>query len=314
MTKPISRSAVIASAMLLAACSTTPTTTPTLDQARAEFVKASNNPQVAQYAPLEFREATQALDRANASAAKNEPLDKIDNFAYVAKQKILTAEQIASTKAAEANIVAARQERTEVQLQARTAEADRARADAAAAQAQAQQAQAQAQSAQADADAARMQAQQAQAQTQAIAEHAARLESILVELHAVKTERGYVVTIGDILFDTDKASLKPEGMNTVRKLAEVMTQNPDRTVLVEGFTDSTGSASHNQDLSQRRANSVAMALTGMGVPRERVATRAYGEAFPVAPNDNAGDRQRNRRVEIVLSNEGTPIPPRVSQR
>lgn len=314
MTRHSFSSAVIASAMLLAACSTAPTTTPTLDQARSEFVKASNNPQVAQYAPLEFRQATEALDQANASAAKHEPLDKIDNFAYVAKQKILTAEQVASTKAAEASMATARQERTEVQLQARTVEADRARADAAAAQAQAQQAQMQAQDAQAQAAAAQAQAQQAQAQNQALSEHAARLEALLVELHAVKTERGYVVTIGDILFDTDKASLKPEGMSTVRKLAEVMTQNPDRTVLVEGFTDSTGRAAHNQDLSQRRANSVAMALTGMGVPRERVSTRAYGEAFPVAPNDNATDRQRNRRVEIVLSNEGTPIPPRVSQR
>jgi outer membrane protein OmpA-like peptidoglycan-associated protein len=314
MIKHMFRSALFASVMVLAACSTTPTTTPTLDQARSEFVKASNNPQVAQYAPLEFRQATEALDRANASAAKNEPLDKIDHFAYVAKQKILTAEEVASAKAAEANIARARQERTEVQLQARTVEADRARADAAAAQAQAQQAQAQAQDAQAQADAARMQAQQAQAQTQALAEHAARLEAILVELHAVKTERGYVVTIGDILFDTDRASLKPDGIATVRKLAEVMAQNPDRTVLVEGFTDSTGTATHNQDLSQRRADSVAMALTGMGVPRDRVTTRAYGQKFPVAPNTNAADRQRNRRVEIVLSNAGAPIPPRVSMR
>jgi outer membrane protein OmpA-like peptidoglycan-associated protein len=93
-----------------------------------------------------------------------------------------------------------------------------------------------------------------------------------------------------------------------------MMQNPDRTVLVEGFTDSTGSAAHNQDLSQRRANAVATALAGMGVPRERVAMRAYGEAFPVASNDNATDRQLNRRVEIVLSNEGAAIPPRAAMR
>ncbi|MGZ5201628.1 MAG: OmpA family protein [Telluria sp.] len=307
-------SVVFASALLLAACATTPTTTPTLDQARSEFVKASNDPNVSKYAPVEFKEATEALDRANAVAAKNDALSKIDQLAYVAKQKIETAENIARTRAAEADIAHARQERTEVQLQARTAEAERARADAANAQADAAAAQAQAQSAQQQADAARQQAAEAQAQNQALAEHAARLEAILVELHAVKTERGYVVTIGDILFDTDRASLKPDGMATVRKLAEVMMQNPGRTVLVEGFTDSTGSAAHNQDLSQRRADSVAMALTGMGVPREHVATRAYGQKFPVAPNDNAADRQRNRRVEIVLSNEGASIPPRVSMR
>lgn len=301
------KSAVFASVVTLAACATTPTTTPTLDQARADFVAASNSPQVTQYAPLQFREATEALDKANAAAAKKESLNRIDQLAYIAKQKIATAQEVARAKAAEADIAHARQERTEVQLQARTAEAERAKREAANAQAQAA-------AAQQDAASAQQQAQMAQAQAAAIAERAARLEAILVELHAVKTERGYVVTIGDVLFDTDKASLKPEGISTLRKLADVMQQNPDRTVLVEGFADSTGRASHNQELSERRANTVAMALASMGVPRDRVTMRAYGESFPVAPNDTAANRQRNRRVEIVLSNEGAPIPPRAAMR
>lgn len=303
----ILKSIVFASVVMLAACSTVPTTTATLDQARADFVAASNNPQVAQYAPLQFKEATDALDKANAAAAQRESLDKIDRLAYLAKQKIATAQEVAKAKAAEAGIAQARQERTEVQLQARTAEAERARRQAADAQAQAANAQQQAESA-------RQQAAEAQAQSAALAERAARLEALLVELHAVKTERGYVVTIGDVLFDLDKASLKPEGVSTLRKLADVMAQNPDRTVLVEGFTDSTGTASHNQELSERRASTVASALAGMGVARERIAMRAYGEAFPVAPNDSAANRQRNRRVEIVLSNEGAPIPPRAAMR
>jgi len=133
-------------------------------------------------------------------------------------------------------------------------------------------------------------------------------------MHAVKTERGYVVTIGDVLFATDKASLTPNGMSTLRKLADVMAQNPNRTVLVEGFTDSTGNSSYNQELSQRRAEAVASALAGMGVARERIAMKAYGEAFPVASNDTAANRQLNRRVEIVLSNEGAGIPPRTASR
>jgi outer membrane protein OmpA-like peptidoglycan-associated protein len=301
------KSAVFASVVMLAACATTPTTTPTLDQARSDFVAASNNPQVTQYAPLQFREATEALDKANAAAARKDSLDRIDQLAYVAKQKVATAQEVARAKGAEANIAHARQERTEVQLQARTAEAERARMDAAAAQSQAA-------AAQQDAAAAQQQAQMAQAQAAAMAERTARLEAILVELHAVKTERGYVVTIGDVLFDLDKASLKPEGISTLRKLADVMQQNPGRTVLVEGFADSTGKASHNQELSERRANTVAMALASMGVPRDRVTMRAYGEAFPVASNDSPANRQRNRRVEIVLSNEGTAIPPRTAMR
>jgi outer membrane protein OmpA-like peptidoglycan-associated protein len=298
---------VFAWIFVLAACSTVPTTTPTLDEARADFVAANNNPQVATYAPMEFKQATEALDRANQAAAKRESLDTIDRLAYVAKQRIATAQEVAKTKAAEAEVGNASRERDRVQLEARTAEADRAKRDAQAAQAQAAAAQQQAQDAQAQAAAAQQQASQQ-------AERAARLEALLVELHAQKTERGMVVTIGDVLFATDRAELNANGMATVRKLAEIMMQNPDRTVMVEGFTDSTGSASHNKDLSERRAASVGQALVSLGVPRERIGMRGYGEAFPVASNDTAANRQLNRRVEIVLSNAGATIPPRAAQR
>ena len=298
---------VVAGTIALAGCSTVPTTTPTLDEARADFVAANNNPQVATYAQMEFKQAGEALDRANQAAARRESLDTIDRLAYVAKQKIATAQEVAKTKAAEAEVANAARERDRVQLEARTAEADRAKRDAAAAQAQAAAAQAQAQDAQAQAAAAQQQAAQQ-------AERASRLEALLVELHAQKTERGMVVTIGDVLFATDRAELNANGMATVKKLAEIMTQNPDRTVMVEGFTDSTGSAAHNKDLSERRAASVAQALVGLGVPRERIGMRGYGEAFPVASNDTAANRQLNRRVEIVLSNAGAPIPPRAAQR
>jgi len=307
MTPRFLKPAVFASAILLAACSTTPTTTPTLDQARADFVAANNNPQVSSYAPLQFKEASDALDRANAAAAKKESLNDIDRLAYIAKQKIATAQEIARAKAAEANIADAGRQRTELTLEARTAEAERAKREAAEAQAAAAAAQQQAATAQ-------QQAAMAQDQTRMIAERAAKLEALLVELHATKTERGMVVTIGDVLFATNQANLTPNGMSTLRKLADVMAQNPERTVLVEGFTDSTGSSSYNMDLSQRRANAVATALSSMGVPRERIAMKAYGEAFPVAANDNASNRQLNRRVEIVLSNENAPIPPRAASR
>jgi outer membrane protein OmpA-like peptidoglycan-associated protein len=298
---------VLAGTVALAACSTVPTTTPTLDEARADFVAANNNPQVATYAPMEFKQAGEALDRANQAAAQRESLDTIDRLAYVAKQRIGTAQEVAKSKAAEAEVADASRQRDRVQLEARTAEADRAKRDAAAAQAQVATAQAQAQDAQAQAAAAQQQAAQQ-------ADRASHLEALLVELHAKKTDRGMVVTIGDVLFATDRAELNANGMATVRKLAEIMMQNPDRTVMVEGFTDSTGSAAHNKDLSERRAASVAQALASLGVPRERIGTRGYGEAFPVASNDTASNRQLNRRVEIVLSNEGATIPPRAAQR
>ena len=299
--------AIFASAVLLAACSTVPTTTPTLDQARADFVAANNNPQVSSYAPLEFKQASDALNAANVAAAKKESLEDIDRLAYIAKQKIATAQEVARGKAAEANIADASRQRTEISLEARTAEADRAKRQAAEAQAAAALAQQQAANAQ-------QQAAVAQDQTRAMAERAAKLEALLVDMNAKQTERGMVITIGDVLFATNEANLTPNGMSTLRKLADVMTQNQERTVLVEGFTDSTGSSSYNQDLAQRRANAVASALGSMGVQRERIAMKAYGEAFPVAANDTASNRQLNRRVEVVLSNTNAPIPPRSASR
>ncbi|WP_137173672.1 OmpA family protein [Massilia sp. HP4] len=291
---------ILAAAVLAAACASAPMSTPTLDQARADFVSANNNPQVSTYAPMEFKQASEALDQANQAAHRRESLADVDRLAYVAKQRIATAQEVAKAKAAEADIADASRQRDQVRLEARTAEADRAKREAEAAQAAAQQAQAQAQ--------ATMQ------QNAALAERAAQLEGLLNDIQAVKTERGYVVTIGDVLFATDQATLNPNGTSTLRKLADVMTQNPNRSVLVEGFTDSTGSASYNQDLSQRRANAVATALAQMGVSRDRISMKAYGQAFPVASNDNASGRQQNRRVEIVLSNEGAAIPPRAAMR
>ena len=305
--KTRSTMSLLAAAVLAAACATAPMSTPTLDQARADFVAANNNPQVSQYAPLEFKQASDALDQANAAAARRESLNDVDRLAYVAKQRIATAMEVAKGKAAEADIANASRERDQVRLEARTAEAERAKREAEAAQAQAAQAQQQAQAAQ-------QQAAAAQQQNVALAQRAAVLEALLVELQAVKTERGYVVTIGDVLFATNQATLTPNGISTLRKLADVMAQNPNRTVLVEGFTDSTGSSSYNQELSQRRAEAVASALGSMGVPRDRIAMKAHGEAFPVAPNDTASNRQLNRRVEIVLSNENAQIPPRAAAR
>jgi outer membrane protein OmpA-like peptidoglycan-associated protein len=297
------KASILASAVLLAACSSMPTTTSQLDMARSDFVAANNNPRVSTYAPLEFKAASDALDQANAAAAKRDSLDTIDRLAYIAKQKIATAQQVASQKAAEADIANSGRARDRLRLEARTNEADRAKMDA-------ERAKMDAQSAQAQAEAAQRSAMNAEAQTREAQARTAQLEAQMADLQAKKSERGMIITIGDVLFATNQATLTPDGMNTVRKLADVLNQNPNRTVLVEGFTDSTGSAAHNQELSERRAGSVAAALTSLGIARERVAMRGYGPAYPVAGNDSAANRQLNRRVEIVLSNEGTAIPPR----
>ena len=304
------KSTILATAILLGACASTPGTTPLLDQARGDFVAANNNPQVSSYAPLEFKQASDALDQANAAAAKRESPEDIDKLAYLAKQKIATAREVAKQKAAEAQVANSGKVRDQVRLEARTAEADRAKADAAAAQAAAAAAQGQAALAQNQAAAAVNQAADAEARTREAQARAAQLEAMMSDLQARKTERGMIITIGDVLFATGQATLTQAGMANLRKLADVLAQNPERTVLVEGFTDSVGGAAYNQDLSERRASAVRNALLGMGVAPQRVAMKGYGEAFPVAANDTATNKQMNRRVEIVLSNSDAPIPAR----
>jgi len=139
---------------------------------------------------------------------------------------------------------------------------------------------------------------------------AALLEDQLLALNAKKTERGMVVTIGDVLFDSGRAELKAGSARDMGKLADFFKAYPQRTALVEGFTDSVGGEAANQDLSNRRAAAVQTALTSLGVDRQRISTRGYGEAFPVAGNDNASGRQMNRRVEIVLSDDKGQIQAR----
>lgn len=300
MKKLILLPTAFAVSMMFAACSTTPTTTTQLDQARSDFIAAQGNPSVAANAPLEFKAAADALDRANAAAAKKESLDEIDKLAYVAKQKIATAQEVAKAKQAEADVANAARQRDEIRLQARTAEADKARMNAERAKSQAEQAKA-------DADAARQQAEAAANSARDEAAKNAALQQQLADLQAKQTERGIVITLSDVLFNVDRAELSAEGMRTAQKVADVLMQEPQSVVLVEGFTDSTGTATHNLELSQRRAESVRSALIGLGVPPGKIGTRGYGEAYPVASNADAGSRQLNRRVEIVLSQNGAPI-------
>lgn len=132
------------------------------------------------------------------------------------------------------------------------------------------------------------------------------------DLQAKQTERGTLVTFGDVLFDLDKAELKQSGMRGVQKLADFLNENPERKVVVEGYTDSTGAASYNQQLSERRAESVRRALTHAGVDAQRIQTVGYGEQYPVASNSSTSGRAMNRRVEVTISNDNQRVAPRSS--
>ena len=121
------------------------------------------------------------------------------------------------------------------------------------------------------------------------------------ELNAKQTDRGMVVTLGDVLFETGKADLKPGARSNLDKLAQFMQQYPERTVQVEGHTDSTGSDAINRRLSQARADAVKSYVVGQGISGARITAVGKSKDFPIADNSTAAGRQQNRRVEIIIS-------------
>jgi outer membrane protein OmpA-like peptidoglycan-associated protein len=297
----------IAAAALLAACASAPTVTPQLQQARDTVSRASADPAVSKYAALELKKATDSLRRADELSAKRESPADIDSAAYVAMQQARTAQTLAKAASDEESIKLAEAERERVRADANAAAAARARSQAETAQAQAAMASAdannaRAQAANAQADAATAQAQAANAQAQAAA-----LQRELADMQAKQTDRGMLVTLGDVLFEFGRADIKPAAAGALGKLASYLQEHPDRRVLIEGFTDSVGSNAANLTLSQRRAQAVAEALRARGVDMARIDTRGYGEAFPVASNSSTSDRAMNRRVEVYISNDNQPV-------
>ena len=150
-------------------------------------------------------------------------------------------------------------------------------------------------------------AQRAQARLDA---RDAQIKQLQDSLNAKQSDRGTVVTFGDVLFATNKADLKSNGLVNINKLAQFLQENPDRKVIVEGYTDSTGATSYNQSLSERRANSVRTALVKMGVDPARIVAQGYGKEYPVAENSSVTGRAMNRRVEVTISNDNQPVMPR----
>lgn len=311
MLRSFSKSALaLAAAATLVACSTLKADNPALMSARASFASAQNNPQTNALAAAELTSAGVALNQANEAFRRGDSVAEVDHLAYLASQKVAVAQQTARQKQGEAAVASAEAERDRTRLAARTSEADAAQRQAMNAQQDAQAAQRSAEASRRNADASMRTAQSAQMQNADAQARAAALEEQLRALNAKKTERGMVVTVSDVLFDTGRAELKAGSARNLEKLVAFFNAYPQRTAIVEGFTDSVGSDSSNQDLSTRRAAAVRNTLLEMGVARERISARGYGEAFPVAGNDSNSGRQLNRRVEVVLSDENGQVVPR----
>lgn len=294
------------SAFLLTGCASAPKSPLAAANVRQQLTQLQADQQLALLAPLAIKDAEQAVRLAE-QPEKNTML--IAHRVTMAERKVTLASTQAQTRQLELQRDALSQKRDDVRLNARTREAANARADAVDARSDAELARAQANSARADASSAR-QAENAALSAAATARHQAELAAQteadlrgqIVELNARPTERGLVVTLGDVLFDSGKVSLKNGSSNYLDKLALFLNAYPERTAEIEGHTDDVGSDAANMLLSQRRADTVKAFLLGQGVAGDRLDASGKGEAVPLAANTTADGRQLNRRVEVIIAN------------
>ena len=281
------RLTLIPVAAILTACASAPANNRSLDEARAFYQQAASDATVARSAPLELRRSQEALQQAESTLKSGGDPTAVDHYAYLARQRAAVAMQAGEIAKAEEAVAQSRAQRDSILIRARERDAQAKGAEA--------------QRAQQEAEAARKLAEQRLVAATAANASNDKLKAQLAELQAKQTERGMVLTLGDVLFDSGRAELKSGAMRTIDQLATFLKDNPERTVSVEGYTDSVGGDNFNLGLSQRRADAVSTALTSRGLDLARIAARGYGESRPVASNDTAEGRQRNRRIEIVIS-------------
>lgn len=293
---PWGRSAALAAVLVVAACASTPEPHPRVEAARTSLQQAKAAPARAELAAVELERADEALSRAERALRSGADRREIDHLALVAQRQVDLAMAAGERKATEQSLERIGRERDAIQLEASRRQTDAAQARATTAQLQA-------------ADLANrntaLETEAAQARVRADA-----LAGRLQAMQAQQTERGLIVTFSDVLFDVGQARLRPGAQVRVEQLAAVLREYTDRNVLIEGFTDSTGSQATNQELSERRAMAVRNALIARGIAANRIVARGHAERYPVADNDSAAGRQQNRRVEAVLSDDKGQLPMR----
>jgi outer membrane protein OmpA-like peptidoglycan-associated protein len=285
-------------ALLAAGCaSLSPNAVQRLDEARAAYRSAAADPAVQANAQTELQSAAGALEDAERAFAQGGPSELVEHNAYLAQQRTLIAQRTAGTRSAEAATAAAGEERRRMQLEAREREAAALREQARVAE----EARKEAESRAAGLEAERLDRQKESNASAGLSAEVKRLETELADLRAKQTDRGWVLTLkNELLFDTGGSTLKPGGQRALDNLVQFLEKHPDRSIAIEGFTDSTGSKEQNQALSEKRAWAVKAALVARGIASNRIDARGYGPSFPIAGNDTPAGRQLNRRVEIVI--------------
>lgn len=307
---PIAMYTILPLLIVMIGCAGPPANNPLLNDARANYEAAHNDESIVRLAPVALKEAEEALAISTKLWKAKADKTEVNHYAFLAEKKILIARETALLNAAQQEISDGETERQQVMLDVRRAEAQRSEQRATSALADAERERLVATEERADAEKARISAEESRLnaeesrlnaeESQLRAEELAKKVS---ELEARPTDRGLVLTLGDVLFDFGKATLKTGGMQTVNKLGEFLNEYPERNILIEGFTDSIGSEAFNQTLSAERAENVKNALMSKGVRSDRIRIFGYGTQYPVASNATEEGRQQNRRVEVVISDQ-----------
>ncbi len=277
---------VAGTALLITACASNKIDHPTVSQSESHFSKVADSALVKSNAPIAYDNAEKALDELKKRAKAGAEESELKHLAYVSQRESSIAQQQAELTLAEKTISQAEINRKDMIIAIKEQEAEDAK-----------------QLASKFAN----QAIDARRQLQLTKEEKARMESMLAEFKAKETERGLVLTLDNILFELNKATLKPGSERSVEKLAKFLQEYPERNLLIEGFTDSTGEASYNKELSKERAKAIKVALQSLGIESDRIGVKGYGEKFPVATNETKTGRQLNRRVEIVIAKKGDEV-------
>jgi outer membrane protein OmpA-like peptidoglycan-associated protein len=283
-----------AASLMVASCATAPQSPPGSAEVREKLVTLQSNSSLADQVPVELREAEAAVRAAEAPVGKDVALG--EHRVYMADRKVEIAMARASRRYVEGQRAELSQARDDARLDARTREADRARRQTETAEREAEAARALAVVAAADA------ASDASDAANEAARNAKELQRQIDVLQAEATDRGLVLTLGDVLFATGRSDLKSGGTNTLDKLVVFLNEYPNRNVAIEGHTDDVGSLDMNQVLSQHRADSVKSYLIKKGIRSTRLVASGMGETQPIAENSSESGRQQNRRVEIIIEN------------
>jgi len=289
--------ATTVAAVLLSACAAAPLKPDGAAEARNKLTQLQSDPNLASRVPMAMKEADTAVRTAEQPQADKE----LGAYrVYLADRKVDIARAQAETSFAEDQRTALSAQRESARLDARTREADAAKGQVATARAEGAQQKMAADQARSEADAAQVAAASSEQQT-------AELQRQIDVLQARRTDRGLVLTLGDVLFTSGRADLKAGATANLNKLVAFLNKYPDRTVAVEGYTDSVGSEDYNQGLSERRADAVKSYLAGQGISSIRLSASGKGESAPVAGNDSAAGRQQNRRVEVIIGDPSATL-------